>query len=459
MTRDGLSVPAALALACVLAGVVGCAVHTTPPSLPLSSPPEFSESGTEALEERWWTSFEDPQLDRFVEQALASNFDLASAWQRLRQARAVVDREAADLYPVLDASVEASVRRPEPEDPERIRLGLAAGYEVDLWGRIRSRVDAERFRVDATLADYQAAAVSLSAEVARTWYQLIEARAQRDLLSAQVEANEKVLRLLRARFGSGQIRAVDILRQQQLLEATREQKLAAESRVAITEHLLAVLVGRTPQAGIQMAPGALPDLPPMPATGLPAELVRRRPDIRRAYHLLQAADRDLAAAISEQYPRLSLGASLSTGGESADDLFDDWARSFSANLLAPLLDGGFRRAEVDLAEAFREQRLYEYGQATMEAFREVEDALVLERKQRERIESLEQQVRLSRRTYEQLRIEYFNGLADYIDVLTALTGQQELERDLVAARRTLIEVRIGLYRALAGGFGTGGTRS
>jgi NodT family efflux transporter outer membrane factor (OMF) lipoprotein len=366
----------------------------------------------------------------------------------------VADREASDLYPDLDGSVEAGASQPEPDEPERVRLGLAAGYEVDLWGRISSRVEAERYRARASYADYQAAALSLSAEVARTWYQLIEARSQLALLTDQVETNEKVLRLLRTRFGSGQIRAVDILRQQQLVESTRERRLAAQSRVRVVEHLLAVLLGRAPQAGVELDRAELPELPPLPDTGLPAQLVQRRPDVRRAHDLLRAADRDLAAAISRQYPRLSLTASLSTAGEDASDLFDDWARSFAGNLVAPLLDGGERRADVERAQALREQRLYEYGQATLTAFREVEDALIRERKQLRQLESLRQQVGLASRTYEQLQIEYFNGLADYIDVLTALTDQQQLRRDLIAARLELLDIRIGLYRALAGGFRT-----
>ena len=454
MMRASTSLVSTLVLACALVAGGGCASRPQPAVSPVQAPETFSERGAAKLPELWWTAFDDPRLDRLMDRALQSNFDLASAWQRLRSARALVEREASDLYPDLDGSVEAGASQPEPEDPQRVRLGLAAGYEVDLWGRISSRVEAERYRARASFADYQAAALSLSAEVARTWYQLIEARSQLALLSEQVETNEKVLRLLRARFGSGQIRAVDILRQQQLVESTRERRIAARSRMRVVEHLLAVLLGRAPQSGVDLDRAELPELPPLPDTGLPAELVQRRPDVRRAHDLLRAADRDLAAAVSRQYPRLSLTASLSTAGEDASDLFDDWARSFAGNLMAPLLDGGERRADVERAEALREQRLYEYGQVTLTAFREVEDALVRERKQLRQLDSLRRQVELASRTYEQLQIEYFNGLADYIDVLTALTDRQQLRRDLIAARLELLDIRIGLYRALAGGFRT-----
>lgn len=293
--------------------------------------------------------------------------------------------------------------------------------------------------------------LTVSAEVVRTWYALAEARTQIDLLDRQIATNETVLELLENRFGTGQVRAVDILRQRRLVETTREQRSTAESRRRVLAHQLAVLLGRTPRTAIADSATALPALPPLPDTGVPGDLVQRRPDVRRAHFLLQAADRDLAAAVSERYPRLTLSASLTTTGSDATDLFDTWVRSLAGGLLAPLFDGGQRAAEVDRSEAVRRQRLYEYGQTVLTAFREVEDALVRERQQSLRIASLERQVQLSRQTYEQLRTEYFNGLSDYLDVLTALTDEQQLRRDLLSATRQRLEYRIALYRALAGG--------
>jgi len=332
-------------------------------------------------------------------------------------------------------------------------------YEVDLWGRIQARVQAERFRAEASRADYQAAALSLSAEVVRTWVQLAEARSQRRLVQDQVETNETVLTLLQNRFETGQIRSVDILRQRQLLEATREQRTIVESRVQVLEHRLAVLLGRSPQAGVDDLPEALPELPPLPEAGVPTDLIRRRPDVQRALSELKAADRDLAAAISNQYPRLTLSVSASTAASTAQDLFQSWAYAFAGDLLAPIFRGGALRAEVDRTEAVRTQRLYEYGRTILTAFQEVEDALIREKKQRERIQQLERQVELAQQAYEQLRTQYFNGAADYLDVLTALDEVQQLRRDRLSAERTLVEDRIALYRALAGSFETERERS
>ncbi len=439
-------------------GLLGCATQREAPSPPVETSASFSEAGAQDVPDRWWVVFGDERLNALVDTATASNFTLKTAWQRLQASQAVVDREAGALYPDLQGSAQGAVTGTQGEadgtDGETLQVGLSSAYEVDLWGQIRSSVQAERFRARASRADYQTAALSLSAEVVRTWYQLAEARSQVRLIKQQIGTNLKVLNLLENRFETGQIRSVDVLRQRQLVESTREQRTVAESRVRVLEHQLAVLLGRPPQAGVGMVPDSLPELPPLPEAGVPTDLIQRRPDVRQAHNLLRAADRELAAAISNQYPRLTLTASASSAAESASDLFQSWAYSFAGDLLAPIFRGGALRAEVDRTEAVRTQRLYEYAQTILTAFQEVEDALIQEKKQRERIQDLEEQIKLAQQAYEQLRVQYFNGAVGYLNVLTALDEVQQLRRDLLSAELTLVQDRIALYRALAGGFET-----
>ena len=459
MTR-GLSRSLLVLLLSLAAGsFFGCA-GSPETTAPVEPPSDFSASGTQDVPDEWWTTFENDRLNAVVDSATASNFTLRTAWERVQAARAVVDRESGALFPDLQADGQARVSRTESaesdvETGEDFSAGLSSAYEVDLWGRIRSRVQAEQLRFEATQADYQAAALSLSAEVVRAWVQLAEARSQLQLVEQQVETNVTVLNLLESRFNTGQIQSVDVLRQRQLVESTREQQAAAESRVQVVEHRLAVLLGRPPQAGVEAPPDSLPTLPPLPETGVPTDLIQRRPDVQSAFHRLQAADRDLAAAISDQFPRLSLSASASTAAESAQDLFQTWAYSFAGNLLAPIFRGGELRAEVDRSAAVKQQRLYEYGQTILTAFQEVEDALIQEQKQQEQIQRIRRQIELAQQAYEQLRLQYLNGSGDYLDVLTALDEVQQLQRDLLSARLTRVQDRIGLYRALAGAFETG----
>lgn len=457
-----LQYPASIALLIVSFFVAvllaGCATQKRNVSSPVTPPSSFSESGKQAVPDQWWRSFDDPRLNALVDTALKSNFNLRTAWQRLREARAVVDRESAALFPSLDASAQAKTTPAgsnADQQADQFQLGLTAEYELDLWGRIRSAARAEQYRAAASYADYQTAALSLSAEIARTWYQLIEARDQLQLINQQIRTNQKMLQSLENRLGTGQVQSVDILRQRQLVASTRQQKSYAESNIQVLEHRLAVLLGRTPEGSIPPVAGrSLPDLPPLPQTGVPVELIRRRPDVRSAFNRLQAADSDLASAISSQYPRLTLTASATSAASNVENLFRDWALSVAGNLLAPIFYGGELSAEVNRMEAVQKQRLYEYGQTVLTAFREVEDALIREKKQAESIASHRRQIDLARQAYQQLRFQYFNGTSNYLDVLTALDEVQQLRRDLFSARMTLIEYRIALYRALAGAFTT-----
>ena len=236
------------------------------------------------------------------------------------------------------------------------------------------------------------------------------------------------------------------------MESTRNEKIFYETEAMLLQHQLATLLGLPPQNISGLQGEQLPPLPPLPETGLPLELIRRRPDIQRAYNLLLATDRELAEAVRNRYPRLSVDLNAQLGSGSYNNLFQTWAYSLAGNLVTPLLYGGRLKAEVDLAEANKNQQLYRYGQEVLIAFREVEDALIREKKQEERLEVLQSQLELARKTNSQLQQEFLNGLSEYVDVLLSLDQEQQLQRDLIEARQVQLENRIALYRALAGGF-------
>jgi len=451
-SRSNLRSTGALAL---LALLPSCAAPEPRQALPLQSSPEFSPAGDTPLADRWWTAFGDERLNERVDLALTDNFTLAAAWERLREAEAITLRERSALYPSLDGTAGAELLDgSDIDDRSVVSLGLAASYELDLWGRIRSQFDAETLRTAATAEDYRTAAISLSSQVALTWYELAESRQQLELINSQIETNLTVLDVLEQRFAVGQSGSADVLRQRQLVEATREQAIVAMAEIEVFEHLLAVLEGRAPQSPDDVPYAPLPDVPEMPATGLPSELLERRPDIRSAFLRLEAADKDVAAAVASQYPRIDLAAAITTSTENPSGLFENWLSSIAAQLIAPLYDGDLRRAEVERTVAVRRRILSEYGQVVLDAFREIEDAIALEYHQVRRTRNITDQLELARLTYRQLRSQYLNGAADYLDVLAALREQQQLERSLLTAELDRVAFRIDLYRALAGGFDT-----
>ncbi len=431
----------------------GCARQTVAPSLPTQTAPPFSQAGELPAPDRWWGLFDDPALNAQIDRALDSNFTLSAARQRLRAARALARREASDLLPDVNGVVQIGAGFGPGPSLQNYAWGFDAAYPLDLWGQIESRVEAERVRAAASQESYRAIALTLSAEIASTWFSLIEAKAQLGLLEEQVDTNETGLDLQELRFGLGLIRSADVLRQRQLVESTLEQEAIAKSRIEVLEHRLAVLVGQMPQSADYQSGTDLPSMPPLPATGMPSELLKRRPDVRRDYLAFVAADRDLAAAISDQYPRISLTGSLRNAADSPETIFRDWFVSIGGQLVAPLLDGGQRKAEVSRTSAVVCELFNTYGQTMLVAFREVEDSLTQERYQRERLKHLENQLELARQASERLREQYLlEPDTDYLAVLTAITGQQRLQREVLSAQLELRLTRVSLYLALAGGF-------
>lgn len=430
--------------------LTACATRQEPPRTPLKLPADFSRAGEPAVSDTWWQAFDDEQLDNLVTLGLADNLSLGASFQRLRQARALAERQGAALFPALDGTAGAEREETDGSGSTVFSAGLSASYEVDLWGRIQSLSEAESLRASASLADYQAAAVSLSGEISTAWFQLVEQRAQLVLAQSQLQTNRNVLTVIESRFAMGQNNSADVLRQRQLVSASRERLSEVRGEIGVLRHQLAVLLGRVPGQGSLPADDSLPQLPPLPQTGVPAELVQRRPDLRQAWRLVQAADEDLAAAISACFPRFSIEASVNSRASDAADLFDNWLATLAGNLLVPLVDGGERRAEIRRSEAVVSELFREYGQTVLTAIREVEDALVREQQQDRRLQSLQNQSQLADTTYRQLRNQYLNGTGSYIEVLTALQDRQDLERRILTTRQQLLTTRVALYRALAG---------
>ena len=241
-----------------------------------------------------------------------------------------------------------------------------------------------------------------------------------------------------------------MLTQRRVTEGVRGDLRVTEGRAATLRHQLAVLVGRPPREDV--GGGALVDPPPLPETGVPAVLLRRRPDLRAARLDAAAANAEYAAALADRFPKISLRASGSTGGTETADVFADWFGNLAANLALPLLDGGSRAAEADRRDAAAREAFHVYRSAVLTALQEVEDALVLEARQAEYLKSLRLQLDLADALVERNRDSYLSGQADYLRVLEASTSQQALQRGVLTARRTLIQYRIRLCLALGGGW-------
>jgi len=449
--------PGALAALSVLVLSPGCGSHRIDPleKLPVAaSELQLSEGGETALDDRWWAAFDRADLDLVVDEALTSNLDVRAAFARLEAAEATVRSRRSALVPALGAYASSSVGTDDRFDGVQrvpVEVGVGASYEVDLWGRIRAEVRGAARRREATRADAHTAALTVSAEVVSTWIDLAATREQLALLDRQLVANEQMAEIVRSRVMNGVVRQADSLRQDRLVEQTRAEQVARQEDLQLLRHRLAVLMGRQPRDAPE-APATLPGLPPLPATGLPSDLLLRRPDVVSALASLEAADADVAAAVNDLYPQFTLRADLSNAPATPEALVTGWIASATLALAAPLFEGGRRRAVVAQRRALLDAQVADYGTAVLGALQEVEDALAANQRQAERVELIDRQVELAGQTADNLQLQYVGGLdVGYLDVLTAQTTEQQLRRQQITARQRMLTLRVALFRALAGG--------
>lgn len=437
----------------ILILVSSCVQVTQRETVPIKMPEQFSEGGETPLQPDWWLYFNDTGLTKTIDLALSGNFNLLVAQDRLAQAMAVARRTGAERSPNLDGrglARESWSKQDETTTATTLTLELAASYEIDLWGRLRARTEAASFDVGARQGDLYTAAITLTSGIGTVWYQIAEIKKEQILVTEQRVLNEKILQIITAQYKAGQVGIADVMQQKGLIEKNNGELIGLRTRLRILEQQLAVLIGRAPGTEVLDTPVKLAEIPPLPDTGIPIDLVMNRPDIRSAYLALLAADQRVAEAVANKFPKLSVSAELSTGGQNGSDLFNNWFSSLAGNLVGPIFDGGFRQAEVDRTQAVSSQYFHQYGQTIIEAISEVETALVQEKEQNNLLENLEIRLELAQATVERVGDRYRQGAEDYQRVLTALLSFQGLQTEMLRARQKLIDYRIGLYRSLGG---------
>lgn len=443
----------------MIAATAGCsgATHTpTDTSQVVDLPERYSVSSEGEALTSWCSDFDTAELDGLIERALDANFTLRAGFARLEQARALARQAGALQWPQVDLQVQAGHARtfaPPPvgsQTNDRYSASLPAAYEVDLWGRIGATANAAELDALAGRDEVEALAISIAAQVTEAWLDIVEQRALIDLLERQLATNEQFLQSIYRRMGYGVASAPDIYQQQQQVDAILARLELARAGLELSEQRLAVLLGDDPQARLAGQRAELPELPPPPAIGVPADLLDNRPDVRAARRRVEAADWRTAAAIADRLPSLRLTGSLSIQALTPETLLEELFWSIGAGLTQSLFDGGRRSAEVDRAEAVTLERLYTYAQTLLTAMQEVEGALVLERQQLAYIEALDRQYEGAVTSLELESDRYVHGLSDYLRVLVSLQATQRLEQARLEAQRQLLSYRVQLCRAVGG---------
>jgi NodT family efflux transporter outer membrane factor (OMF) lipoprotein len=396
----------------------------------------------------WWRSFSDSTLNKEVDSGLSGNLSLQALSSRIRQASASLRKEGSALFPQIDLTTSAGLDELDPGSSQKsASFGGLLEWEVDVFGRIRSGMRAGSRELDATIEDWLGGRLMLSAAVAETRFIVLEQRARLAVLKSQIETNETYLKLVRLRVGQGISSRVDLLQQERQLDATRALVPPAEADLAAAENALDVLTGKAPSTRSRDSRISLPPLPSTPGAGVPSDLLNNRPDLLAQWNRILALDARVAQAMVDRFPRFVIGASIDGG--TADNI-RSVASSIIAGATAPLTDGGARRAEIDLREAALEEAVLDWSNSYLEAIRDVENALVRERKQSERIRLTQRQLETARKTLDETRVRYSQGLTDYLPVIDALTSVQILELSILSFRREALTLRVALHRAIGG---------
>jgi NodT family efflux transporter outer membrane factor (OMF) lipoprotein len=434
----------------------GCYTATEREPAALQAMPEaFSlveQSTAVRSDAAWWASFERADLAALEDAAFADNLDIVQAWARLRQSEASARQAGADLYPDLSltSGYDRSWRSEGDTASNNYEVGVAISYDLDLWGKIRSTQSAAEARALASADDLQSTALTISASVANRWIELIEAENRIRLLQEQLETNSTQLELIELRFRNSQANSLDVYQQRQTVARTRSSIPRVEAERAVSHYALNLLLGLPATEPVDVDWQRTPHLPEMPNTGVPSDLLEQRPDVRAALRRIEAADWNVAAAKADRLPQVSLGLSGSAASDRFEDLFDDWLGKLTGRIVAPILDGGRRKLEVEKQLAVVDEAIAKYRQTVLIAYKEVEDALILEQKVREQLDALRAELDLARQTLSAARNRYANGLSDYLNVTSALISVQSLERDEITQIANQFKARIALHQALGG---------
>lgn len=419
-----------------------------------------SPAGDASSLAQWWSRFDDPLLSELVEQALAANTSVTSARAALRQARALRDVAAAGLLPALGASASAQRNRSDSNDSNRFIVGLDASWEPDVFGGNRSAVDAGDATVRATAASLGDVRVSIAAEVALGYITLRGVQARLTIAEDNLTSQLETLQITQWRLQAGLVSSLEAEQACAAAEQTRAQLPLLRTSIEQSQHALAVLTGQPPAAlaATLAIPGPVPQAADDLSLSIPAETLRQRPDVRAAEHQVRAAMARVAQADAARLPSFKLSGSLGLNALALGSLTSGASvvSALLAGVSMPVFDGGAARAQVGAQEAALDQAQASYRATVLTALKDVENALVALRGDRERLLRLERAAVAAANAALLARQSFNSGLVDFQVVLETQRTQLNTQDSVASVRADLGADHVRLYKALGGGWDPNG---
>jgi len=460
---------------------------------------EASMPVAEPVDAEWWKRFNDPALTSLVRRVAAGNLDVRVATFRLAQSRAQRGITAADQFPQLNGNASYTRERQSKEGvisifgggggggagggstggsagtqpnglggrqggiPSTIPLapfdlfqgGFDASWELDLWGRVRRAVESADATLEASTEAQRAQLLSSIAEVARDYMQLRGTQETLRITRGNLATAEQSARLTSERARGGLATDLDVANARAQLEATAANIPQLEQQEAQSINAIGLLLGMPPATlrDELLPPKPVPPVPPQVPVGLPSELARRRPDIRQAEAQLHAATADIGMAKADFYPRLTLSGSVALQALQIRNLgFPATTYSFGPSLTIPIFEGGRLRRTVELREAAQQEAAVNYQKTVLQAFTDVDNALIAYAAEQRRRNRLAEQVVQSRRAFNLAESRFRQGVSDFLEVLTAQRTLLAAEQQLADSTATVSANLVALYKALGGGW-------
>jgi NodT family efflux transporter outer membrane factor (OMF) lipoprotein len=413
----------------------------------------------------WWLGFNDPMLERVIEEGISANPDVASADSRVAQAQGAMWQTRAGLLPSVTADATGSTAplrslgfqfgagagAPPPAGLfYSYGIGVGAQWQVDLFGRSWLAYRAAANEGDAAAADRDQFVLSLSATLGEAYFDVLSARRTEAVAIEQQQIAGALLEVIELRYDRASAEGLVVL--QQRSQAAGAEVFVTQSRMSreLAEQRLAVLLGRQPRDVVDNVPDTFPALPTQPTVGTPSELLVRRPDLLAAQERMDASSQRHQSAFSGVLPTVSVQADAGRDWLKTTDTFSQNAWSAGGSVRLPIFNGGRATGAIRQARAGEYGAVASYGRLILQAQGEVEGALAREAAMVERLDAVQRQAELSRLTFEQSQDRYLRGLDAFVNVLVAQNNLRTAETSLVTAERDVLAARVALHTALGG---------
>jgi len=473
-SRKGLCAASALLVPLVMQGCAAVGPNYREPEI--ATPDAWTDKvveqvtlGSESTLQTWWTVFDDPVLNGLIERSRQQNLDLEIAVSRVRESREVLAMARGEKQPVVDAGASVSASKLSDDGPLQqvapvggfdtqglFEIGVDAGWEIDVFGKVRRTIEAAGAQYEASIEDYRDVMVTLFAEVAIA-YTEVRGTQQRILYARDnVENQQASLALAVDRWENGVTSKLDVAQARANLAATKASIPSLEISLDQALNRLAVLLGQDAGSLQQELEATAPIPTPGESIGIgvPADVLRQRPDIRRSERLLAAQTAQIGVATADLYPRFSIGGFIGLQSRSVANLFDGSSVTFGLN--APIqwniFDGGRTRANIRIQDEKANQRLLQYRQNVLTAVEEVENAITGFNLNRSRRDLLEEATIATAEAVDLVLVQYETGLTDFLNVLVTQRDLDAQQQRLVATETEVVLDLVALYKALGGGW-------